>query len=577
MITKIRGTRLCISTGLALALGACGGDGETVVSANASPFCADVLPAVQSFISQSAERLGPLSDERFGGTAVVGAFAELANGMNAAAGADYAALQHHQFVNLMTLLNYDVDQMPQPYLASGWDVSEDGTELTFRIRDDVFWHDGEQTDAHDVAFTYELVTNPETAFPNATFWDHYEKGPGSIEVIDDFTVKIRLRPHGDFLDAWRTVAILPEHLLGDVAPAEIANHPYGSECPVGNGPFSFVSHDPQQRWVFEANPAFPEGLGGRPYLDRYIFRIIVEPTTLLTELLTGNIDVYMAPAPRQAERIAEDPNLDIVDFTGRQYVFVGWNSRRPQLSDPRVRRAITMGTNREQIVDLVRQGYGRLADTGVPPFHWAYSSDAAASMPYDPAAAAGLLDEAGWIDRDGDGVREDAAGMPLAFSIKYNTGNEPRRQIAETMAQQLGQLGMDVEAEVVDWGVLLSQITDSETRDFDGVVMAWFTEYRVDDSGLFHSDNINGPWAFSGTQNPEIDRLLDELSGEMDRDAAMPLWAEYQRTVNEEQPYTYFYFPRRINGVNKRLHNVEMDARGEWLNIRNWYLDPASR
>lgn len=577
MNTKIRGTGLCLTMCLGLTLAACGGEGEPVVAASASPFCAEVMPAVRSFIDMSSQRLGMPTDERYGGTAVVGAFAELANGMNAAAGADYAALQHHQFVNLMTLLNYDEDQLPQPYLATGWDVSDDGTEITFRIRDDVFWHDGEQTDAHDVAFTYSLVTNPETAFPNATFWDHYEKGPGSVEVVDDFTVKIRLQPHGDFLDAWRTVAILPEHLLGDVPPAEIASHPYGSECPVGNGPFSFVSHEPQQSWVFEANPAFPEGLGGRPFLDRYVFRVIAEPTTLLTELLTGNIDIYMAPAPRQVARIAEDPDLEVVSFTGRQYVFVGWNARRAQLSDSRVRRAITMGTNRAQIVELVRQGFGDLADTGVPPFHWAYSDDAAATMPYDPAAAAALLDEAGWIDRDGDGIRENSDGLPLSFSIKYNTGNEPRRQVAETMAQQLGDLGMDARAEVVEWATLLSQITDPETRDFDGVVMGWFTEYRVDDSGLFHSDNSNGPWAFSGTNNPEIDRLLDELSAEMDRDAAMPLWAEYQRAVNQEQPYTYFYFPQRITGVNRRLQNVVMDARGEWLNVRNWYLDPASR
>src|SRR5690606_7456460 len=153
----------------------------------------------------------------------------------------------------------------QPYLAESWDVSEDGTELTFHLREDVVWHDGERTDAHDVAFTYVTVTNPETAFPNAAFWDRYVRGPEGVEVVDDFTVTIRLEPHAESLVARTTLGILPEHLLGDVEPASLAQHPFGTQCPVGNGPFVFTPHTPQERWVFDANPVFPEPLGGRPY------------------------------------------------------------------------------------------------------------------------------------------------------------------------------------------------------------------------------------------------------------------------------------------------------------------------
>src|SRR5690606_5639777 len=112
-------------------------------------------------------------------------------------------------------------------------------------------------------------------------------GPDGIEVIDDFTVRFHLEPHADFLDPFRPVAILPEHLLGDVPHQQLRQHPYGTQCPVGNGPFVFAEHRPQERWVFEANPAFPEPLGGRPFVDRYVYRVIPEQTTLLTELLTG--------------------------------------------------------------------------------------------------------------------------------------------------------------------------------------------------------------------------------------------------------------------------------------------------
>jgi len=558
-------------------LSACGGDGGT--RARPVPnvaFCQDVLPRVDAWVAQAREANPTPDDPRFGGTAVVGTIGEMADGMNAAVSSDYSATQHQQFVNLMTLVDYDVDANPRPYLAESWEVAEDNTSVTFHIRQDVYWHDGEQTDAHDVAFTYRVVTNPETAFPNAAFWNHYVQGDEGVEVLDDFTVRVLMEPHAEFLDPFRTVAILPEHLLGDVPPAELKQHPFGTQCPVGNGPFVFWSHSPQERWVFEANPAFPEALGGRPFLDRYVYRIIPEQTTLLAELLTQNIDVYISPAPDQAQRIVDDPEVELLRYPFRNYVLVGWNARRPQLSDARVRRAITMGTDRESIVQAILQGYGTVANGSVPPFHWAYDSDAP-GLGYDPDGARALLEEAGWVDRDGDGIRENASGEPLSISIKYNTGNQQRQDIAEIMQAQLSEVGIEVTPQVVEWATLLQQINTPEVRDFDGVVMGWVVEFKLDDTDLFHSERIDEPFAWSGTRNADMDRLLVQLGRTVDREEARALWAEYQEVLIEEQPYTFFYFPERLDGVSTRLMGVQMDARGEWLNVKDWYLDPASR
>lgn len=564
-----------LALGLLGAIAACGGDGSGRVTFT-DPFCADVMPRVQDWVAEQREANPVPDDPRYGGTVVGAAIGEIAQGLNVASAADYSSVQHQMFVGLMTLIEYDEDLVPQPFLAESWEVSEDGTELTFRLRDDIYWHDGERTDAHDVAFTYRMVTNPETAFPNAAFWDYYVRGPEGVEVIDDFTVRMRLEPHSEFLNAWSTVAILPEHLLGDVAPSEIAQHPYGTVCPVGNGPFVFVSHAPQDRWVFDANPAFPEGVGGRPYVDRYIYRVIPEPTTLLTELLTENIDVYFAPTPDQVPRIEAAEHLEFHSFTFRDYVLVAWNSRRPQLSDARVRRALTMGTNRREIVDAILQGYGAVAHTSVPPFHWAYDPDIE-GIDYDPEGAAALLEEAGWVDRDGDGVRENAAGEPLSIVLKYNQGNQVRQDVAEIMQAQLGGIGVDIEPQVVEWGTLLQQINTPDLRDFDGVVIGWVTEFRLDDTDLFHSERIDQPYAWAGTENPELDRLLDQLAVTTDRELAAPLWAAYQEELIEEQPYTFVYFIERLDGWNRRLQNVVMDQRGEWVSIRDWYIDPASR
>lgn len=566
-----------VAVGLVVgAAAACGGEGGTR-TASSDPFCQEVQPRVQAWVAAQREAVPAPDDPRYGGTVVVGTIGELPDGMNSAVSSDYSTQQHQAYVNLMPLIRYNADIVAQPHLAERWEVSEDGRTLTFHVRRDVFWHDGEQTDAHDVAFTYRTVTNPETAFPNAAFWTHYVKGPEGVEVVDDFTVRISLEPHAEFLDPWTTLGILPEHLLGDVPPSQLRQHPFGTQCPVGNGPFVFVSHTQQDRWVFEANPGYPSALGGRPFLDRYIYRVIPEQTTLLTELLTENIDIYIAPRPDQARRIVEAPNLDLLNFTFRSYVFVGWNARRPQLADARVRRAITMATNREEIVQATLQGYGTVANSGVPPFHWAFDPAGAVSLDYDPEAAMALLDEAGWRDRDGDGVRENEDGLRLAISIKYNQGNQQRQDIAEIMQSQLARVGIEVRPQVVEWATLLQQINTPTLRDFDGVVMGWVTEFKLDDTDLFHSGRIDQPYAWSGTNNADLDRLLDQLALTVDREEALPLWAEYQRVIAEEQPYTYFYFPDRLDGVNHRVKGVVMDARGEWISIRDWYIDPASR
>jgi len=394
--------------------------------------------------------------------------------------------------------------------------------------------------------------------------------------VDSFTVRFHFqRPHMDFMDPWRTVAIMPRHLLEDVPPSELTRHPIGTICPVGNGPFRFISHDPGAGWVFEANPAFPEGLGGRPFLDRYVFRIIEEAPTLLAELETGTVDAYLSLSPHYVARVKADADLVLVSFPFRATFFAGWNSRVPKLADPRVRQALTLATNRQQILEGVRQGAGTVANTGVPVTHWAYEPSLADSFPYDPARADALLSEAGWVDRDGDGVREDRQGEPLTIEFLYNP-NQERQEVAEVLQAQLREIGVDLEPRGMEFNALLETIFSPE-RAFEGFLMSWEAEFRLDERDLFHSESVDGQFAFSGLQDSMLDRFLDTLQLITDRDAAKPLWREYQLRQMELHPYTFLYSPERQNAVNRRVHGVVMDVRGDWQNIREWWIPPEER
>ncbi len=569
--------------------GACGGgdggpSGETVPWSldpvvtdigDGIPFCEAAMARVAAYMGQFEGQVPP--DDRYGGTAVAAARGPLSGGMNGHVSQQQETTEHQNFINLMTLLQYDAELNPVTYLAESWDISNDNTTLTFHIRDDVYWHDGELTDAYDVAYTYQRSVDPETGFPNAAWFTYYEQGPGSVEVVDSFTVTFRMRPHAEFMDAWRQLTIMPQHLLEDVPSAELAQHPFGTVCPVGNGPFIFTQHRQGASWTFQANPAFPEGLGGRPFLDRYIFRTIVDPTTVLTELLTESVDFYSVPTPDQLQAILDSEVLDVRAFSSLLVNFVAWNARRPKLADKRVRQAITKATNRQEMVESIYQGYARVANGSLPPHHWAYDASVGeVAMAYDQEAAKALLDDAGWIDRDGDGVRENADGVRLSLELKFNP--DPARQaVAEIMQAQLAEVGIEARPVSVELTALIGQITDSSLRDFDGWVIAFGMDFAQNDAAMFHSASANTDWGFAGTQRSDMDAYLDRIPLIVDREDAKAAWREYQELLVDEQPFTFTYYADRLDGVNKRLQNVVTDIRGEWQSTKDWWIPADQR
>lgn len=514
--------------------------------------------------------------ERYGGTAVIATIADLQS-MNALTSSDNNSNSIQREMLFMPLIKYDANINPIPWLAERWDtvqVAPDSIDLTFHIRRDIRWHDGQPTTAEDVLFTFERATDPATAFPNISGFDQYSR---QVELIDPYTIRFRLRPHSDFLDMWYQTAIMPRHILGDVDPAQLINHPFGTSAPVGNGPFRFVRRVQGQEWVFEANPDFPEALGGRPYLDRLVYRNIPEMTTLLTELLTGRIDLYMGANPNQAEQIENARNVRLSTSPSRQWNYLAFNTRRPQFQDPRVRRAIAMGINRQQVIDALVFGYGEVGRSTVTPAHWSFDADDAETLiPYDPERARQLLAEAGWQDRNGDGILEDAQGREFRFTLITNAGNDVRRDVLEIVQAQLRPLGIVVQPRLVEWNTMTALLQD-ERRNFDAVVGGWVDYFRKDDRDILHSENLDKPYQYVGYSNPRADMLIDTLAVLTDRELARPIWREYQRLVVQEAPYVPLYYPQRLNGLRDRLQGVEMDIRGEFPTVTEWWIAPRER
>ncbi len=501
--------------------------------------------------------------ERYGGTAVVAGLGEIQT-MNAFFSRDYMTDQFQAYVLFMTLLRYDDALRPEPYLARSWTVGPDSNEVVFELRDDVYWHDGTPTTAYDVAFTFDRVKDPAVPYPNRSSFDAWE----SVEILGPHTVRFTLRPHADFLHGWTALPIMPRHILEGTAPEDLATHPFGTSEPVGNGPFRFVEHLPANRWIFEANPDFPAELGGRPYLDRLVYRVVPNETTLFAELRSGGVDMYVRVAPVFVDRIEADPDLRLVAYPFPNYSFIAWNSVRPFFESASVRRALTMAIDRSEIVEVVRHGLATPAAGPVGAWHWAYDS-ALRPLAHAPDSAAAILESAGWRDADGDGVRE-RDGVRFSFDISTNESRE-RGSIAELVQRYLAQVGVEARPRIREHQSVIADVTSPERR-FDAFLLSWTQGLVLDERDQWACDRIGKPLQFTSYCNPELDAVMDSIPEATDRSAQERLIRRYDAMLAADQPFTFLYVEKRADALRRRLQGASPDFRGELADVRSWWL-----
>jgi peptide/nickel transport system substrate-binding protein len=289
-------------------------------------------------------------------------------------------------------------------------------------------------------------------------------------------------------------------------------------------------------------------------------------------------------------RLLESPDLRIVELPVPNWVFLGLNTRLPLFDTRAERRALALALDRRAIIDGIMGGRNVAGRSVLTPVHWAFdTTDARIAPRHDPDSARLLLERAGWRDRDGDGIREDAAGRSFRFALKVWQGSGSYAEIAEVIQAQLRQVGVQADVQVVEFNTFLAQIegsppaagtgarADVRRRDFDAFLGNVTDNLRKDDSQLFHSRNAASARAWSGLAAPALDALLDTLAVTLERDAARPLWREYQYQVVREGPLVVLYYARGINGARRELHGLVEDWRGPIASVQDWWLEGAAR
>ena len=470
----------------------------------------------------------------------------------------------HEVADLLyvSLLRYDKDIKLECMAAERYEVLEDGKRIRFWIRPGIRWTDGVELTAEDVAFTYRLMIDPKT--PTAYAEDY--------KAVADFTVTGRYsfevgyaEPFARALVTWAG-AILPRHLL---AGQDLMNTRYARE-PVGAGPYKLASWEAGRRVVLDVNPDYFEG---RALIDQVVYRIIPDTATMFLELKSGGLDM-MALTPQQylyqTSGAAWDADWRKFKYLSFAYTYMGYNLKSPFFADVRVRQAIAHAVNKEDIIKGALLGLGLPTVGPYKPGTWMYD-DTIADYAFDPALAQKMLAEAGWQDRNGDGVLEDASGRPFHFTILTNQGNDQRVKTATIIQSQLAAVGIKVEIRTVEWASFIKEFVDK--GNFDALILGWNITQDPDNFDVWHSSRaVPGGLNFVGYKNPEVDALLERGRHTVDEARRKPIYDAFQQILHRDQPYLFLYAPYALPILSARIQNVAAAPAGITYNFTKWWI-----
>jgi peptide/nickel transport system substrate-binding protein len=464
------------------------------------------------------------------------------------------------------LVKYDKDLNLVGELAESWQYSRDCLDLTFKLRRNVKWHDNQPFTASDVVFTYDTMVNPKT--PTA-YGDDF-KAVESVEAVDPYTVHVRYKhPNAKALQSW-SIWMLPKHLLESYArEGKLREAPQNRTSPVGTGPYRFKEWKAGEKVVLVANPDY---FDGRPYISRVVYRIIPSSATTFLELKAKGVDGAKLTAlqfKRQTEYPAFRKAYNKYQYAANVYVYLGMNLRDARFADRRVRQAFAYAINKHELIEGVRLGLAREATGPYKPGTWQYNPNVH-QYQYDPGKARELLAEAGWTQKNEDGVLVKN-GVPFKFDLLLAQGSDEGRKVAEIIQASFKDIGVQVEIRVIEWAALLKEYI--KKRNFETVILAWGITPDPDQYDIWHSsktkpDELNR----IGYANPEVDELLEKGRNTCVEADRKQYYDRLQVVLAEDQPIVFLYFRDGLPVVSSRIRGIVPAPIGINYNFNEWFV-----
>jgi peptide/nickel transport system substrate-binding protein len=464
-----------------------------------------------------------------------------------------------------SLLAYDAHSgLLIPHLAENWTVASDSRTITFTLRTDARWHDGRSVDADDVVFSIQAARDLSLDSLYGPQLRHVVEvaAPGNGRVVVSLD-----EAHCPTLAILGELPIIPRHLL---TGADLDRSAFDSRL-VGSGPFVFVDWTPGGEVHLTRNDDYWEGV---PYLDAWSYRPFETAPELVGALKSEQLDAALVPPGQLAELADTSLSFSVYRYPMPEFLFIAFNNDHPVLGDSRVRMALSLAVDRQQLLEQVLGGAGELMAASLPTGHWA--ADPALKAPaYDPEGAQQLLLEAGWADSDGDGWL-DRGGQRLRLPVRTNGGNQLREDVATLLAGYYRAIGVEASLELVVWGAV---VDDLFTHDFDTMVLSRPLWAEPDQSQWWLStqDEIGSGYNVVSFANQKVDQLLQEALAVpgCDADRRAELYQEVQSVLARERPYDFLFVPYGALLTQPDLHGPRAGAfAGPLESAASWYLAP---
>lgn len=456
------------------------------------------------------------------------------------------------------LMTTDENCKPQCDIATDYKVSDNLLEYTFTIRDDVKFHDGTNLTVEDVIFTIETIMDEQT---NSSLREDFSL-VDQVEKVDDATLKITLKePFPALLDKL-TVGIVPAHCFKE---GEDVNTAAFNLNPVGCGPYRFVSFEDGSRLVMTR---FDDYYGGKAKIKNIVFTYLPDYNVRALQLSTGEVDLaYVEPS--QVEEVNKGADTTVHEIPTADYRCVMFNFDATDVfDDGKVRQALCYDTDRDAVVDSIVHGYGEAAYS--PLQRNEFNNEDVERYPYNTEKAAALLDEAGWKDSDGDGIR-DKDGKKLSFTLTAPVTDEVRVNIATYLVEEWKKLGVDCKVDALDWNAI-------DIAKCDAFVLGWGSPFDADNDTyrLFHTGIAANYGSYS---NPTVDETLTQARVTADRDQRAAAYRDFQKALAEDPAYDFVCYLTALYGANKRVSGIDTKkvlghhGAGIFWNIETWELN----
>jgi len=468
------------------------------------------------------------------------------------------------------LVRQDKDYNWESQMAESWQFSKDCMTLSFKLRKNVKWHDGKPFTADDVLFTYKTMMNPKTPTAYRNDFEPVKE----VVVVDPYTLRVTYsQPFAKALMGW-SQTILPKHLLEKyVEDGKLREAPQVLK-PIGTGPYRFHEWKTGEKVVLVANKDYY--MEGRPYLSRVIYRIIPSQATIYIELMAKGVDMSRLTAiqyARQTDYPAFKKDYNKYRYSDNRYTYLGFNLKDPRFADKRVRQAFAHAINKQELIDGVLLGLGQIATGPLRPGTWAYT-DKVKRYAYDPAKAKQLLAEAGWKDRNGDGILRNKEGHPFSFTIRTNQGNDERKKVAELIQQRLKEIGVQTDIQTIEWAAFLKEYI--RQKRFEAIVLGWGTTSDPDQYPIWHSSQSGAEQLNSiSYANPEVDALLEKGRATCHQSERVAVYHRIQEILADDQPYVFLYYPDSLWGVASRVRGIKPAPAGIDYNFIDWFVPKA--